>query len=149
MGMNNYLRKGKLPNANFDMAEVKNGISNLDSAMLKVRLGSDMVVYRTCGPNTGKKFVEMKPGTVFKDKGYVSTTIRESDSYVGGGGGGNLVEIYVPKGSRAAYIRGMSHFKSEYEMLIDRDSRFMVIGQRSKVLSNGNNLNITQLMLIQ
>ena len=36
------------------------------------------------------------------------------------------MNIVVPKGSRAAYIAGLSDFEPEHELLIDRDSTFKV-----------------------
>ena len=67
-------------------------------------------------------------GKQITEKGFSSTSVDEggyNDEY-GPFGGSVTMNIVVPKGSRAAYIAGLSDFEPEHELLIDRDSTFKV-----------------------
>lgn len=61
-------------------------------------------------------------GSVFTDKGFVSTT-----PYQGGGFGGDVVMyIKAPKGTKGAYIKGFAASSEEKEFLIQSDASFVV-----------------------
>lgn len=61
-------------------------------------------------------------GSVFTDKGFVSTT-----PYQGGGFGGDVVMyIKAPKGTKGAYIRDFAASSEEKEFLIQSDTSFVV-----------------------
>ena len=61
-------------------------------------------------------------GSVFKDKGFVSTT-----PYQGGGFGGDVVMyIKAPKGTKGAYIKDFAASSEEKEFLIQSDTSFVV-----------------------
>ena len=61
-------------------------------------------------------------GSVFTDKGFVSTT-----PYQGGGFGGDVVMyIKAPKGTRGAYIKDFAASSEEKEFLIQSDTSFVV-----------------------
>lgn len=67
-------------------------------------------------------------GKRITENGFSSTSVDEggyNDEY-GPFGGSVTMNIVVPKGSRAAYIAGLSDFEPEHELLIDRDSTFKV-----------------------
>lgn len=67
-------------------------------------------------------------GKRITEKGFSSTSVDEggyNDEY-GPFGGSVTMNIVAPKGSRAAYIAGLSDFEPEHELLIDRDSTFEV-----------------------
>ena len=61
-------------------------------------------------------------GSVFTDKGFVSTT-----PYQGGGFGGDVVMyIKAPKGTKGAYIKDFAASSEEKEFLIQSDTSFVV-----------------------
>ena len=61
-------------------------------------------------------------GSVFTDKGFVSTT-----PYQGGGFGGDVVMyIKAPKGTKGAYIKDFAASSEEKEFLIQSDASFVV-----------------------
>ena len=61
-------------------------------------------------------------GSVFTDKGFVSTT-----PYQGGGFGGDVVMyIKAPKGTKGAYIKNFAASSEEREFLIQSDTSFVV-----------------------
>ena len=61
-------------------------------------------------------------GSVFTDKGFVSTT-----PYQGGGFGGDVVMyIKAPKGTKGAYIKDFAASSEEREFLIQSDTSFVV-----------------------
>jgi SPP1 gp7 family putative phage head morphogenesis protein len=61
-------------------------------------------------------------GSVFTDKGFVSTT-----PYQGGGFGGDVVMyIKAPKGTKGAYIKNFAASSEEKEFLIQSDTSFVV-----------------------
>lgn len=62
-------------------------------------------------------------GTIVEDKGFVSTTIKESSTF-----NRNVnMKINVPKGAKGGYIEDLSKFSDEKEFLLQRDSKFQII----------------------
>lgn len=61
-------------------------------------------------------------GTKFIDRGYVSTSAKADWTW----SGGFVFEITCPKGSRGAAIGKWSHYPSEMEVLLPRNSAFVV-----------------------
>lgn len=79
----------------------------------------DITVMREFGYN----FFDDKPvGTIFKDKGFVSTTMNPTPKRYP-----DAVRVLVPKGTRAAYIREFSQQYWENELLLDRGQNFEVV----------------------
>lgn len=98
-------------------------IPNIESALDEFELDDPIRVFRTCEEDL---FIEndIKAGSVFKDKGFVSTsTLQEKVA------SGNVVmEIDVPPGKgRGAWINSLSGAQDEeYEFLLQRGSIFEV-----------------------
>lgn len=103
-----------------------NAIRQVDIALNKVRAQHDMLVYR--GVANKSLVAGLKPGDVFHDKAFVSTTSSHSVAYDGfaGGAGGAVFHITVPKGSRAYPMGTVSKYPDEREILLPRGSRLQV-----------------------
>ncbi len=68
-------------------------------------------------------------GKAIVDKAFVSTTVSEKYARKWGEGSeapGVLVEVVIPKGSKALYIPKEVSGKQEYEVLVQRNSKFKV-----------------------
>lgn len=106
-----------------DEHKIQNMIPNIESAIGEFELDSPIKVFRTCEEDI---FIEndIKVGSVFKDKGFVSTsTLQEKVA------SGNVVmEIDVPAGKgNGAWINSLSGAQDEeYEFLLQRGSQFEV-----------------------
>jgi len=66
-------------------------------------------------------------GGIYRDKGYMSTSLAEKvSSNVYDVKDAIEMEIVVPKGSKAIYMAGESYLKSERELLLDRGTQMAV-----------------------
>lgn len=127
--INGFLRKGKLKRYSVD-----NNINHIDKGINEApRVPENITVFRYAG----KKFLKsLVPGTVFEDKGYVSTSIDRSRT------DGQGIQIRVPKGSKAMYMPGIHKksggvnplFQLEQELLLPRNSKFNVISNQDNVV---------------
>ncbi len=71
----------------------------------------------------GWKFFDDKPvGTVFEDGAFLSTTVDPKTQYYR-----DSVDLYVPKGVRAAYVYENSFKGHEMELLLNRGLTFRVV----------------------
>lgn len=121
----------------------------LTSALNKFKTSKPMVVRRGTGsyfiPELGKDLIQVKPGDVFTDGGFLSTACHRDKGF---GGVVNMV-IFVPKGARGAFAEPFSHYtdnnkfdfnskslwdgnskesiNSEFEWIGQRGSKFRVI----------------------
>jgi len=108
-------------------------VAGLDSALSKASLDHAVVTRRALSDKT-----QFEPGTTFTDKGYVSTTVSPTyaDRWTGGSAGASghhTVDVVLPKGAKAAYIRypqpilaGRSTPGREGEVLVARNSQYRV-----------------------
>lgn len=116
---------GEWDKSESDEHKIQNMIPNIESAIGEFELDSPIKVFRTCEEDI---FIEndIKVGSVFKDKGFVSTsTLQEKVA------SGNVVmEIDVPAGKgNGAWINSLSGAQDEeYEFLLQRGSQFEVAG---------------------
>ena len=106
-------------------------IENLDRLTERDGLDRDITVYRTDGgrglPNGGnlspKDFKKLQ-GTVIRDSGFTSTSIKSGRYAMGDFD----YEIRVPKGARGAYIASESNFGyHEAEFLLGRGTAYRVV----------------------
>jgi len=73
---------------------------------------------------------QMSPGTIFKDKGFISTTLDQDLDFEGYEGTTDWkIHINVPKGSKGIYVAGKSKFPGEQELLLPRGSQMLVTGK--------------------
>lgn len=73
---------------------------------------------------SAKFFDDMPAGTIFRDYGYVSTTVNPEPSKRFGA---HQAIVQVPKGTRGFYIAEYSVKYHERELLLDRGQRFKVV----------------------
>jgi SPP1 gp7 family putative phage head morphogenesis protein len=95
----------------------------LDAAIDKAVIPHDIQVHRGIRSHPALSDMRMvKPGDVITDAGYQSTSL---DRY-GGFGGGILLHIKVPAGSKALWLDDLSANKGEYEVLLARGSQLQI-----------------------
>lgn len=127
--LNSRLRKGK--GASKGDAE---DLKQMDKVFERASTKEPINVYRGVSPEMVAK---LKPGATFTDGGFSSTTasrdIAEGYSSFGGPGGA-VMEIKVPKGSKAVSLKDTSSFggsssstRSEEEILLNRGGKFKVV----------------------
>lgn len=127
--MNGHLRFGKrISSSNLD------AIENCTKALDKASLPKDTIVRRGSGYNmleelgfsgslTPQQIADIVGATV-TDKGFTSTSPASSGGFTDDF---NYI-INVPKGSHAMYVAPISEYRSEEELLIQRDSRYRIEG---------------------
>lgn len=133
--INNHLR-GKLK-GNDSIAHqnkvrsAQETVKRLDKAFeVMPRVPEDMKVARFVSSDVANM---LNPGTSFKDKGFVSTTIKsdlEFESYDGKSDW--KIHINVAKGSKGIYVKDQSTRKYENELLLPRGSEMKVTGKDPK-----------------
>ena len=124
--MNENLRFG-----NYAPDSVKREISSLRGFLDKCETQDELYLSRGVtkpaldkmfGGDGWRKNSSSLVGSVFTDKGFVSTT-----PYQGGGFGGDVVMyIKAPKGTKGAYIKDFAASSEEKEFLIQSDTSFVV-----------------------
>lgn len=89
----------------------------------KATIPEDIEVTRAFGWD----FFDDKPvGTIFKDYGFVATTIQPDPRGPIFAHGGGAVKVRVPKGTRGAYLSLYHNRPHEHEVLLDRGQTFKV-----------------------
>lgn len=119
--LNTRLRQGKGP-ARADKAD----FDAMDQAFSKAGTTEDMTVYRGVGGSFVQQLVK---GTSYTDGGFTSVTSSQSiaDNFARGDEGEAILEIRVPKGSKAISVKDFSQFgKAEQEIVLNRGGRFTV-----------------------
>jgi hypothetical protein len=104
-----------------------NYVFDLDSAIKNAPpLSNDAVVYRGL-----KARLNLKAGDIFTDAGFVSTSFDENVAKKFKGLSGTVVEMRIPKGSRALVMRSADdrnlRYNQEQELLFGRDRQFRVV----------------------
>lgn len=70
-------------------------------------------------------------GTTFEDRGFLSTSVGGRAAF-----GGTVLEIEVPKGTPAAFVEGITHYRGENEMLLQQGLKYKIL--RVDVEQRGN-----------
>ena len=128
---NSYLRRTGTNMDKNAREAARASIPGVDTALEKAKLPFTTVVHRgMCSSTTSgcfQKYGNLQPGDEFTDDGYVSTSIIPEGSRQW-----NALQthITVPKGSKAAYLEGISDVVGEWELLIQRGARFRVTGRQ-------------------
>ena len=119
--INNHLR-GK---ATDRIGEVYEQVQKLDEAFeVMPRVPEDMKVARFVKSDVASM---MQPGTVFKDKGFISTTINPDLAFESYDGEADWkVHINVPKGSKGIYVAEKSNYAWEKELLLPRGPQMKI-----------------------
>lgn len=94
-------------------------------------LSADMLLYRGTGAIPG-----VLPGTIGEYNTLIGKTFVEpgfsSTSITNPFGGKVKLEIEAPKGTAAAYVRSLSHFTSENEVLLAANTKFEILSAKEQ-----------------
>jgi hypothetical protein len=125
--INSALRKGVQNPA------LKETITLMDSAFAKASTTEAMMVFRGMKPGI---LDGLAKGSTFVDKGFTSTStnIKQAQGF---SGGGTIMKINVPKGSRAISLRKNSKYAEEQEILVKRGGRYRIRGVEQHTLDTG------------
>lgn len=120
-------------------------IPHLDAYTRANRLQHDAILYRGMRLDGAVAAKMEKPGSVFQDHAFSSTSSNEhvAHSFADKGGGYDttrvLVTIEAPKGTHGAYLTPHSHYSSESEFLLARGAKFTTQSSRRE----GSTLHLT------
>jgi hypothetical protein len=117
-------------------------IASLDSALNKVKVDRDFVVYINLG--SGYKLEDMKAGSVYRFKGYRSTSLNPGIAInFGSSSKGQsrrqqtiLLQVVIKKGSKGMYVDDFSSVPGEGEFLLPRGSSIKITGGPSKLVGS-------------
>lgn len=105
-------------------------VKRIDEAMREIPFDT-VVTRRVSGTHVfGTVDMNSMTGTVFVDHAFLSTSIAEGVWH-----GAVEMIINVPRGARGRYVRNISFHKSEYELMLARETKMVV----TKVESRGYN----------
>jgi len=155
--LNRFLRQGPDDFSTNTISELNRQMESLDSVFKNslFKLDSDIISYRGI-IITSDFFSQLKPGDVFSDKGFVSTTIDKmvTDNFISSRRGVNnaFLEIRIKKGSNIipAQIIGDNDGRlkidvREDEIILNRNSNFRVIS--NTLQSRDNKVDINKLIV--
>ena len=128
--INNYLR-----GFSDDLGPISTStISDIDSALSKMELPADLTLYRGTSSAPFMNIVDKNyngtldwnslVGKTFEDRAFVSTSVESKTAF----GGGVRWEINAPKGSKGGMVNTFSMFPNENELLLPRNSKFLIKG---------------------
>lgn len=109
---------------------VNDTIDKLDEVLAEVAIPKPVVTYRTASPRTAEMLGNMKNGDLIWDEGYtsVSATADSVKKFINSdrGGVGQVIEVHLPKGTKALPIAHLSTRPNENEILVARRSVYSV-----------------------
>lgn len=99
----------------------------ISEALKKNRIKHDTIVYRgvAIDPSEG-----IPINGIYRAKQFFSTSVSEKRAL----GGSYKIIIYVRKGTPCAYIEELSYFKSQQELLLDKDCIYRVISRKGNMI---------------
>jgi hypothetical protein len=117
--INDHLRKG----GPIDNRNVQN-IQHLTEALKSQKTPYDLRLYRGAGNSLSDKIKsgELRSGSVFKDNGFGSTSLTSAATFPGA-----QLNIFYPKGSPGAALRGVTKYPKEEEFLIPPGATYRVL----------------------
>jgi hypothetical protein len=117
------------------VAWVKAAQPKLDEMFAESALPATLQVWRGVRDPDGTLAAKLTKGTIFEDKGYVSTgTERSVAESFAGGSGGLLFDVEVPKGEQGLVpTKWSGRFLNEWELLLPRGTKFEVLEEPKKV----------------
>lgn len=110
-------------------AYTKTFTKDMDKMMESSLVHEQVQVVRTVQMDAfgGVENLKKLAGTVYEDKGYMSTSLAEKvSSKIYSAKDGVDMEIIVPKGTKALYMAGESYLKSERELLLNRGTKLNI-----------------------
>ena len=99
----------------------------ISRALGKYETKHDVVAYRNLDINVYSTF---EIGDLLRERQFTSTSVTQAAAL----DKKYKVVIYVPKGSRYAYIEGISQYPKQRELLLDRDTIFEVISKKGDTI---------------
>jgi hypothetical protein len=117
----------------FERQQAQKISDDLDTIFENASLKNDMNVYRGFGPDMLNRYPDLAealrtPGSEIELPGFTSTSIRGNkavDFNGNKGEGGFIMEMTLPKGSKAVYLGDLG-MSGEMEMLINRGARIKI-----------------------
>ena len=100
----------------------------ISTCLKRNRTKKPIITYRGLAPDVVQMIEDnMEVGKVLYDEGFVSSSTEKTVAKgFSGWGNGYIMEIHIPKGSKAASVKGISDVPTEYEVLIDKGSSFLI-----------------------
>ncbi len=154
-GMNRHLRGIHRAQDPRKAAEYEENAANLSAALGKARTTSDMVLHRGVKDDFVRSLLaqagidakdmyagQMKnalknipnlSNMVFQDKGFTSTSLSRSVAKDFAKADSrplenqsHIIEYHAPKGTKAAFVEGLTATADEFEMLLDRGQKYKI-----------------------
>lgn len=94
---------------------------SISDALKRSSLKHDVICYRTVTLNP---FTSNKAGDIVRPKQFFSTSVIEDGVLKNGN---CKITIYAKRGTHAGYIEQLSKFKSQHELLLDKDNLYRVL----------------------
>lgn len=117
-------------------------IEQLDDGLSKSRIPQSMKLYRAVKSKSTTNVAELS-SKVGENKGYTSTSPIYDSSFAKYDEYDTVMELYVPKGTKGAYITPFSDYDStEQEVLLDSNDVFFIDIQTGVVDKNGKTKNV-------
>lgn len=129
--------QGRLPGQWPEDAKERQAVKNLDKLFDNSITEENIITNRFVTSDFADQF---QIGSSFRDYGYTSTTASENlravintldyhnvEAY-------SLLEVRVPKGSKAVNISPVSEYKKEKEILLNRGGNYKIVGRESTVV---------------
>lgn len=121
------------------LGDLSDNVRLIDSAMNEAAMDQQVRVFRGLSSDSPlHSFNDPLIGLESTDLGYGSTTIdydtaaHFAERGVARDAAGEVIEIIVPQGARAAYIEPISKSSEEFELLMARGTRYRVIGRSER-----------------
>jgi hypothetical protein len=117
VSINNHLRQINPDDITLSQPEIDHTVKHLDSVMDRNKLTEPVITHRGSGPHP--LFAKLKPGEIFHEKSYMSTTVdpQISDDFAAARGD-YIFHITSPPGTKLAAVHSVNH--TEKEMLLGR-----------------------------
>lgn len=117
-------------------------IEQLDDGLSKARIPQSMKLYRAVKSKSTTNLSELS-SKVGENKGYTSTSPIYDSSFAKYDEYDTVMVLYVPKGTKGAYITPFSDYDStEQEVLLDSNDVFFIDIQTGVIDKNGRTKNI-------
>lgn len=103
---------------------MKKHSDNLSNAISKFNLKHDIECYRSDSKDIYSNY---KTGDTFTVKQFISTSATRNGTLKGG----FKTTIQIPKGTKGAYIEGLSKYPNQREFLLDKNTEFRILEKTS------------------
>ena len=125
--------------------DIDQAIKNLDSIIASHTLGTDAMLYRGLQPPVSETWYKPNDlkgliGQKIDDKGFVSASISKNVANMWSGSGQSpvVLDIAAPATQHGVYLESVTKSTSEHEVLLPRDSKFMITGVHTEQYTRGS-----------